>query len=244
LDTRPLSKRTAQSVSLWADDLGRETIPYGGQRWREASSREGRVAIPRSQLLGGIPEGGDEPGVAFVELPAHGVADRVEHGCGGFLQMPGTMVRMLAQDRRHPQRLGAGLGSPVGGFGFDLVDQVENPCSPGIRRKLLPAGEGREGHRLAGRILEAVELLSSLPGGILQGPAEPVPKEVSGDSKKAPKRSCQGGARDFSAGPGPEPAGREARAEGRVVRTAVPASAKKVPGDSAKKVPKRFQVIP
>jgi len=85
------------------------------------------------------------------------------------------MVRMLAQDCRHSQRLGAGPGSPGGGFGFDLVDQVEGPCSPGVGGKMLPAGEGREGHRLAGRILEAIELLSPLPGGILQSPAEPVP---------------------------------------------------------------------
>src|SRR4051812_5924379 len=89
--------------------------------------------------------------------------------------MPGTMVRMLAQDRRYPQRLGTGLSSSGGGFGFDLVDQAENPCSPSVGGKMLPAGEGREGHRLAGRILEAVKFFSSLPGGILEGPAEPVP---------------------------------------------------------------------
>jgi hypothetical protein len=81
---------------------------------------------------------------------------------------------MLAQDRRYPQRLAADSGPPGGGFRFDLADQAESPCSPCVGGKILPAGEERESHRLAGRILETVELLSSLPGGILQGPAEPV----------------------------------------------------------------------
>jgi len=85
------------------------------------------------------------------------------------------MVWMPAQDRRDSQRLAAGPGPPGGGFGFDLADQAECPCSPGTGGKIFPAGEGREGHRLAGRILEAIECLSPLPGGILQGPAEPVP---------------------------------------------------------------------
>ena len=65
-------------MSLWADCLGGRLSPDEGEGWWEASGGEGRAAITRFQFLGGLPEGGDEPGVSFVELPAHGLADRVK----------------------------------------------------------------------------------------------------------------------------------------------------------------------
>jgi hypothetical protein len=51
------------------------------------------------------------------------------------------------------------LPAADGGFGFDLRERVESP--------VLPAGQGREGHGLAGRVLEAIERFSPLPGGVL-----------------------------------------------------------------------------
>ena len=99
----------------------------------------------------------------------------MEQGCGRFLQTRGAVVRMLAKDRRYAERLAAGPGSPDGGFRFDLSDHIESAVLPSVRGEVLPAGEGRESHRFAGRILEAIELFSALPGGILLGPAEPVP---------------------------------------------------------------------
>ena len=149
--------------------------PHEGEGWRKAPGGEGRAAIAGFQLLGGLPEGGDEPGVSFVELPAHGVADRVEQGGGGFLQMPGTMVRMLAQDRSDSQRLGCPvsalrLAASVSIWWIKLRILVLRMSA----ERCFQQGRGERCQRLAGRVLETVEGLSSLAGGILLGPVEPV----------------------------------------------------------------------
>ncbi len=165
------SCRPIQKVDSWIRRPWSVVRGFGGgagEGWREAPDGEGRAAITCSQLLGCLPECGDEQRISFVELLAHEMADGMKQGRGRFPQTRGTMVWMLAQGRRHSQGLAADPGSPGGGFGFDLADQAEGSCSLGVGGKILPEGEGREGHRLAGRILETVERLSSVPGGILQ----------------------------------------------------------------------------
>jgi hypothetical protein len=44
---------------------------------------------------------------------------------------------LLAQDGRYSQRFAAGFGPPGGGFGFDLADQAEVLCSPGVGGKIF-----------------------------------------------------------------------------------------------------------
>jgi hypothetical protein len=124
-----------------SEQLGAERLSsHERKRWREAPGWEGRVSISRSQFLGGIPEDGDEPGIAFVELSADGLAERMEQGRGRFLQTRGAMVRVLSQDRRDSERFAAGGGPPGGSFGFDLREDVQSPVLPTVRGKVLPAG--------------------------------------------------------------------------------------------------------
>src|SRR3954463_1012070 len=84
---------------------------------------------------------------------------------------------MAAQDRRGSRWLVPGLRSPGRGLFDDLVDQAERTPSPDLRGKVLPAGERREVYRLDARVLEAVEGLSPVAGGILLGAIEPVALE-------------------------------------------------------------------
>jgi hypothetical protein len=127
LGTRLLKRSTSQLRGPVSEQLGEERLSsHERKRGREAPGGEGRASISRSQFLGGIPEGGNEPGVAFVELSADGLAERVEQGRGRFLQARGAMVRVPSQNRRYAQRLAARPRSPGGGFGFDLPDYVES----------------------------------------------------------------------------------------------------------------------
>src|SRR3954447_24467184 len=89
-----------------------------------------------------------------------------------------TLVRMAPQDRRGPQGLAPCPHSLGRGLLYDLVNQAERTSSPDLGGKVLPAGERREVQRLDARILETVEFLSPVAGGVLLSAIEPEALEV------------------------------------------------------------------
>jgi len=76
------------------------------------------------------------------------------------------VVGVLTQNHRDPQRLTSRSRSPGCGFLFDLMNQVKGAFSPDRLRKVPPAGERRQVQRLDVRVLETVEGLSPVAGGV------------------------------------------------------------------------------
>jgi hypothetical protein len=154
--------------------LGEKLPSRERQRWRKAAGWKHRAAVSRSKLLGGIPESRDEPGVGFPELAAHRGAHRMEERCGRPLRMLRTIMGMLTQDRGDAQRL-ASRSRPSGRhLSFDLMDQAEGPRSPELGWQVLPARKRREVQRLDRRVLETIECLPPVAGGVLLSAVEPV----------------------------------------------------------------------
>src|SRR4029077_13140689 len=104
---------------------------------------------------------------------------------------------MLCQHRRGTERLAFRSRSSDRGFFFDFMDQFEGASPPDVFRKVLPAGEGREVQRLDAGVLETVEGLSPVAGGVLLGAIKPVAGQIlaldqgTGDVDSRPiRRSC------------------------------------------------------
>jgi hypothetical protein len=143
------------------------------QRRREAADREGRVALPGAELLGGAPVRIDEQEVGVAQLAADGSARGMDGGRRRPLGLEGPAFGALGQDGSGAERLEAGALSAVGGFTVDLRHHRGGQLLPLPRREVLPAGEGRELQGFAGRVLIVAEVLAATAGEILPGAVEP-----------------------------------------------------------------------
>jgi hypothetical protein len=124
------------------------------------------VAISGTELFSRLPETRDEPSIGLPELLTYPGAQRMEERSGGSLRVLRPIVGVLTQNRRDAQRLASRSLGPGCGFLFDLMDQVKGAFSPDRLRKVLPAWEKRQVQRLDVRILETVEGLSPVAGGV------------------------------------------------------------------------------
>jgi hypothetical protein len=131
------------------------------------------VQVSSLELLGRRAVGGHEPGEAFVEVVAHGLARRVEERGRRLLQPFGAVRRVLSQDRPDSERLGTRPLPGCGGVLFDLSGHVGDALLVGFWGEVLPAGERREGHGLGGGVAETVGVLPFVAGEVLLGAVEP-----------------------------------------------------------------------
>jgi hypothetical protein len=85
------------------------------QRRRKAAQGERRVALPRSELLGGGSVGGDEPEVGVAQLASDGTGDGMDGRRGRLLGPDRLAQRILGQDGGAAAAEGFGAGSvPMG----------------------------------------------------------------------------------------------------------------------------------
>jgi hypothetical protein len=105
LDTRVPRKSTShlcESVAVWLDW---ETILPRTEALA-GSTRRGRPRCGlRPSAFPRLAGGRRQTGRSLRKLLTDALAKRMEQGCGRFLQARGSVVRMLAQDRRYAQRL-------------------------------------------------------------------------------------------------------------------------------------------
>ena len=105
---------------------------------------------------------------------AHGLARRVEEWGRGFLQPLGAACGLLGEDGRRAEELDSSPPPCSGGVLLDLPGQIRYPLPVGFRSEMLPAGEGREDHRLGPGVLERVGIFSSpATGGVFLRAVEP-----------------------------------------------------------------------
>ena len=65
---------------------------------------------------------------------------------------------MLPEDRGGAQRLDSRRHSPSGGLGDDRLDPLRDPLANQLRRKIPPAGQGREAYGFGLRELASADL--------------------------------------------------------------------------------------
>ncbi len=136
------------------------------------------MAISGTELFRRLPEACYKPSIGLPESPPYAGAHCMEERSGRSLRMLRPIMGVLTQNRRDPQRLTSRSRGPGCGLLFDLMDQVKGAFSPDWLRKVSPAGERRQVQRLDVRVLETVEGLSPVAGGVLLGAVEPVAGEI------------------------------------------------------------------